>query len=232
MTINPDEALNQLPLTTLSELGNNELLQFRCKASSDGRYCVEILRRALVERTDEAWSVLQQCFSETIRIWILSHPSRDVALLRDSEENYIAQTFSRFWYAVRDRHLEFTTLSATLSYLRATLSAIIIDTLRSHLRLCSREVPLSEPVLSNEPCVEEPPGGENLWESIQALLLNERERRIFYLLYYCGLKPREVVIRCSQEFADVKEIYSMNANIIDRLRRNCDRLRHVLGNDE
>ncbi|HEX6481054.1 MAG TPA: hypothetical protein VF043_19615 [Ktedonobacteraceae bacterium] len=232
MTINPDEAFSQLPLATLLEPGNNELQRFRCKASSDEYYCVENLRRALVEQTDEAWSVLQQCFSETIRIWIRSHPSRDVALLRDSEENYIAQTFSRFWYAVRDHHLEFTTLPAILSYLRATLSGIITDTLRSYLRLHSREVPLPEPELSGEPCVEESLENENLWESIQALLLNERERRIFYLLYYCGLKPREVVIRCSQEFADVKEIYSMNANIIKRLRRNCDRLRHVVGSDE
>jgi hypothetical protein len=38
--------------------------------------------------------------------------------------------------------------------------------------------------------------------------------------------------RCSQEFADVKEIYRLNTNIIERLRRNCDRLRHVLGGDE
>jgi hypothetical protein len=232
MAINVDEALSQLPLTTLSELGNNELRRFRCKASSNERYCVEILRRALVEQTDEAWSVLQQCFSETIRIWIHSHPSSDVALLRDSEENYIAQTFSRFWYAVRDHHLEFTTLSAALSYLHATLSSIITDTLRSHLRLRSREVPLPEPGLTVEPCVEEPLESEKLWESIQPLLLNERERRIFYLLYCCGLKPREVVILCSQEFADVKEIYRLNTNIIDRLRRNCDRLRHVLGSDE
>jgi hypothetical protein len=232
MAINLDEALSQLPLATLSELGNNELRRFRCKASSNERYCVEILRRALVEQTDEAWSVLQQCFSEPIRIWIHSHPSRDMALLRDSEENYIAQTFSRFWYAVRDHHPEFTTLSAALSYLHATLSSIITDTLRSHLRLLSREVPLPEPGLTVEPCVEEPLESENLWESIQPLLLNERERRIFYLLYCCGLKPREVVILCSQEFADVKEIYRLNTNIIERLRRNCDRLRYVLGSDE
>jgi hypothetical protein len=220
---------NVMPLTTLSELGNNELQQFRWKASSEERYCVEILRRALVEQTDEVWSVLQQCFSETIRIWIRSHPNRDVALLRDSEENYIAQTFSRFWYAVRDRHLEFTTLSAALSYLHATLNGLLTDTLRSHLRLQSREVPLPEPGLSNVPRAGEPPDSRSLWESVQTLLVDERERRIFYLLYCCGLKPREVVMRCSHEFDDVKEVYRLNQNIIERLRRNRSRLRYLLG---
>ena len=231
MAIKMEEALSQIPLTTLSELGITELQRFRCKTSVEERYCVEVLRRALVDQTDEAWSALQQCFSETIRIWIRSHPSRDVALLRDSEENYIAQTFSRFWYALRDQHVEFSTLSAALSYLHATLNGILTDTLRSHLRQLSREVPLPEPGISDEPYAEEPLESERLWESMQALLVNERERRLFSLLYCCGLKPREVVKRCPQEFADVKEIYRLNTNIIERLRRNRERLRYLLGSD-
>src|SRR6266566_1979699 len=75
-------------------------------------YSVELLRWALVLLSDAAWSMLQQCFSETVRSWIWRHPGRDVVLLRDSEENYIAQTFTRFWLAVRDQHVEFTTLPA------------------------------------------------------------------------------------------------------------------------
>lgn len=227
MAINMVEALSQMPMTTLAALGINELQRHRCKASFDERYCLEILRRALVEQTDEAWSVLQQCFSETIRIWIRSHPSSDVAFLRDSEENYIAQTFSRFWFAVRDQHLEFTTLYAALSYLHATLNGIIIDTLRSHLR--SREVPFPEPGCSQEPMVEDTIDGQSIWNSIQLLLPDEREKRLAYLLYYCGLKPREIVTRCPGEFDDVKEIYRLNHNIVERLRRNRDRLQYILG---
>ena len=219
------------PLTTLSELDTNELQQFRHKSSLNERECVEILRRAFVEQTDEAWSVLQQYFSETVRIWVRCHPSSDIALLRDSEENYIAQTFSRFWYAVRKQHIEFTTMPAALSYLHATLNGLIIDTLRSHFRSCTREVSLPEPGLSGEPAAEELFENESLWEGIQSLLCDERERRIFYLLYYCGLKPREVVARCSQEFGDIKEIYRLNTNIIKRLRRNSDRLLYLLGDE-
>jgi len=116
-----------------------------------------------------------------------------------------------------------------LSYLRAILNGLITDTLRSHLR--SREVPLPEPGLSDEPAAEDPLDSQSLWESIQPLLLNERERRIFYLLYCCGLKPREIVTRCSQEFADVKEIYRLISNIIERLRHNSERVRYLLGSD-
>jgi hypothetical protein len=221
-----------MPLTSLLELGINELQRFRSRASSDDHYALEILRRATVEQTDEAWAALQQCFSEIIRVWIRCHPSSDVALLRDSEENYVAQTFSRFWCAMHHQHVEFTTLPAALSYLHATLNGVITDTLRSHLRLCSREVPFPEPGLSNEPSAEEPLESEGLWESIQTLLCDERERRIFYLLYFCGLKPREIVMRCPEEFAEVKEIYRLNQNIIGRLQRNSERLRYLCGSDE
>jgi hypothetical protein len=231
MAICMDEALSQVNLLLLEALGIDELKRYRSKESVDDRYCVEILRRALIEQSDEAWSVLQHCFSEPVRVWFRSHPSSDVALLRDSEENYIALTFSRFWYAVRDQHLEFTTLSAALSYLHATLNGIMLDTLRFQLRLRSRELPLPEPGCSSEPLAGPLLDSQGIWESIQSLLPDEREKRLAYLLYHCGLKPRDIVRRCSQEFPDVQEIYRLNHNIVERLRRNRDRLRHILGGD-
>ena len=105
-----------------------------------------------------------------------------------------------------------------------------MDTLRSHLR--SREVPFPESGCSQEPTAEESIDVRSIWNSLQSLLPEERERRLAYLLYYCGLKPRDIVIHCSREFDDVKEIYRLNHNIVERLRRNRDRLRHVLSDDE
>ena len=231
MSIRMDEALSQVDVLLLEAQGTAELKRYRSKESVEDRYCVEILRRALVEQTDEVWSVLQRCFSEPVRVWLHSHPSSDVALLRDSEENYIAQTFSRFWYAVRDQPLEFTTLSAALRYLHATLNGMMLDTVRFHLRLRSRELPLPEPGCSSEPLTGTHLDSQGIWESIQSLLPDEREKRLAYLLYHCGLKPRDIVRRCSQEFPDVQEIYRLSHNIVERLRRNRDRLRHILGGD-
>ena len=228
MAIQMEEALDQLPLPRLLELSMTELQRYRAKMSVEDTYTVELLRRALIEQTDEGWAALQQCFSETLRIWLRSHPSSDVALRRDSEENYIAQTFARFWFAVRDQRLQFSALPAALRYLHATLNGLLTDTLRSHLRQRLWEVPLPEPGCPDEPGSEDAFESEQLWEGIQKLLVNERERRLFFLLYCCGLKPREVVIRCPQEFDDVQEIYRLNTNIIDRLRRNRDRLHYLL----
>ena len=232
MVTSKHEALSQMKLTTLASLCIDEIAQRCCQETSDGPYSVELLRRATVEQTDQAWSLLPQCFSEIIRAWIRRHPGRDVALLYDSEENLIAQTFSRFWYTAHEQHLEFTRLSAALCYLRATLNGILIDTMRSHFRMQIREVSLPEQGSSAELVAEESIDSQNVWKGIESMLIDERERRIAYLLYFCGLKPREIVIRCAREFDDVKEIYRLHHNIIERLRRNKNRLRYILGNDE
>lgn len=231
MNINMDGAISDLKRTTLADLSTRELQLHRREESFHDRYGVEILRHALIEQSDEAWSAFEECFSGTVRVWLRSHPYSDVALRRDSEENYIARTFTRFWYAVRDQHLALGSLPAILRYLHATLNGLLTDTLRSHLRQCTREVSLPQPGCPEEPGAEDPLQSERLWEGIQKLLVNQRERRLFFLLYGCGLKPRQVVVRCPQEFSDVKEIYRLNANIIERLRRNRDRLSYFCEGD-
>ena len=225
------EALRQMDLSSLADRCGDEMKRQRRREAFDDQYCLEIFRRAILQGADQAWTVLQQCFGETVRVWLRSHPSCDLALRRDSEENYIALTFSRFWYAVRDQQWEFQTLYAALSYLRATLNGIIIDILRTHLG--AKEVPLPEADSPDEPIVSDEPGDEQaVWKSLQDLIPEPREQRLFYLLYYCGFKPREIAARCPQAFHDVKEIYRLNHNILERLRRNRDRLRWLLGDEE
>jgi hypothetical protein len=230
MDVAMDEALSQANLSMLADECAGQLQRHRRKEPADDRFCLEILRRALIQHIDQAWSMVQRCFSEIIRIWLRSHPGSDIALRRDAEENYIAQTFSRFWYATRNQQIEFATLNAALSYLHATLNGIIMDTMRVHFR--SAEVPLPDPDFPDEPAAEEHQDGRMLWESIQSLLPDEREQRLVYLLYYCGFKPKEIARRFPQEFGDVKEIYRLNQNILDRLRRSRDRLRWLLGDEE
>jgi hypothetical protein len=211
------------------ELCISELQSMRTRATDNCRFTQEVMRRAIVEQTDEGWSMLEQCFSETIRTWVHSHPSSELALQGDTEENYIAQTFSRFRYATRSQKGEFATLTAVLSYLHATVGGAIIDTLRflSH----SYEVPFPESAMANEFTVGESIEIENLWQGLQKLLYDERERRVFYLLYACGLKPRKIVTCWPQEFPDVKEIYRLHKNVVERLTRNNGQLRYLWSSD-
>jgi hypothetical protein len=63
---------------------------------------------------------------------------------------------------------------------------------------------------------------------LKALLANPREVRLAYLLFHCGLKPREIVHFCPQEFDDVREVYGLRRTIMERVLRNADLLRSQL----
>lgn len=187
-------------------------------------YGVELLRRATALGDPEAWAWVQQCFSGLVLGWLRRHPYRETACRLENEEYYVDQVFERFWQATTLNHkVEFSTLAAALRYLRLSLNAAILDTLRANVR--SREVSLPEPGEPGEPYIEDVTYSNEIWEIIQTMLPDKREQRLAYLLFYCGLKAREIVRYLPQEWSDVHEIYRMRRSITERLIRNADQLR-------
>jgi len=83
-----------------------------------------------------------------------------------------------------------------------------------------------------EPATEDDYESQDVWEIVESLLPNERECRLAYLLYVCGLKAREIVRYCPEEFSDIQEIYRLTRNIVERLMRNCDQFRWRLSDVE
>jgi hypothetical protein len=197
----------------------------KSKVVENDEYSLELLRRAIVQRDEQAWIGVQQCFGGLVRCWLHQHPKRDVAFRLESEENYVAQTFERFWQATTsNRHVECITLAAALQYLRASLNGVILDTLRTYARPGevmlpeTRELQSQNTINTNEVC-----------EALLMRLSDEREKRLTYLLFHCGLTPREIIHCCPQEWSDVGEIYRVKRNIMERLLHDMDQLRWRLG---
>ncbi len=67
-----------------------------------------------------------------------------------------------------------------------------------------------------------------VWDLLKTMLPNAREQRLAYLLYNCGLKPREIVRFCPREFSDMHEIYHLRCNLMARFLRNADSLQWQL----
>jgi len=61
---------------------------------------------------------------------------------------------------------------------------------------------------------------DNIWGTLQRILPNVREQRLAFLLFNCGLKPREIVSHCPQEFGDVQEVYRLRRNILEQFLHN------------
>ena len=212
-------SLQELAAQCLRELDN-----YRRGEPCTDAFGLELLRRATFQDNQEAWAWVQHCFGGLVRGWLRRHPKREVACRLESEENYVAQAFERFWQATAfNQRVEFSTLAAALQYLRASLNGAILDMLRAYAR--PGEVSLPGPGEPGEPLVEESTDSSEVWQIVHMILSNPREQRLAYLLFHCGLKPREIVRFCSQEWGDVQEIYRLRRNIMERLVRNADCLR-------
>jgi len=215
---------SEMSLSVLAALCLRELDSYRRGEPCTDAYGLELLRRATLQGDQEAWAWVHQCFGGIVRNWFRCHPQREVACHLESEENYVAQTFERFWQATAyNQQVEFSTLAAALQYLRASLHGTILDMLRAYAR--PREVPLPGPGEPGEPLVEENTETGEVWEILRRMLSDPRERRVAYLLFYCGLKPREIVRFCPHEWSSVQEIYRLRRSIMERLLRNVDQLR-------
>jgi len=225
MGIEMDKPPRSMSLSELTSRCMSEIQKYNQREPHNDQCCLEIFRRALLQQDSRAWSVLTERFHGIVLSWVRRHPQREAVRDIDSEENFVAPTFERFWrVTVRNKTLEFTTLAGALVFLRACVNSVIIDTLRSQ-----KEIPIPE---NFERVAPEPDESNQRWEVIKGFIPNAREQRLAYLLYYCGLKPRQIVQLLPREFNDVHEIFRLTRNIIDRLRRNKDRLRWLLGDGE
>ena len=196
---------------------------YLCGSPSNDQYIVELLRRAIVQGDQDAHVGVQQCLSRVVRGWLRWHPKREAAYRLDSEENYVAVAFERFWQGTIDQQIEFSTLATALHYLQVSLNGALLDRLRASSR--PNEVPLPWPGSPEEPLMEDMTSGDEVWECLQRMFLNVREQRLAYLLFHCGLQPGEIVRCCSREFSDMYEIYRLRYNIMERLLCNLHHLR-------
>jgi len=229
MGIEMEELPRNMSLSALADRCMSEINNYRRGEAYSDQYCLEIFRRAMLERDNAAWTVLEDRFREFLLGSFRRHPRSEAASRLDSPENYVAKAFARFWFAaVHNQRLEFTTLAAALSYLRGCLNSTILDALRAYSR--AKEVALPEPGFPLEPVEEEHDNGPDLWGAIRSIL-PERERRLAYLLYHCNLKPREIIRVCPQEFSNVQEIYRLRRNIVERVQRCVDQIRWKLSGE-
>jgi hypothetical protein len=212
--------LRMLKVSEVAEQCLREISAYRRGDPSTDTYSLELLHCATVQGDQEALAALQQSLAEVVRGWLHDHPSREVAVHLDSEDNYVVQAFERFWRATtQSQQVEFRTVAAALQYLRASLHGAILDRLRAYA--WPRENSLPE---SGEPHREDVTSSREIWDLLTTVLSNPRERRLAYLLFHCGLGPREIVECCPQEFNDVREVYCLRCHIMERLSRNADLL--------
>src|SRR5689334_18438251 len=95
MTQKINKSAINIPMLAENCIG--ELNKHRIGEPSDDQYSLQLLCRALRQHDSIAWQAMQQCFNRLMHYWMHTHPMRELACHFDSEENYVAQGFARFW---------------------------------------------------------------------------------------------------------------------------------------
>lgn len=233
MNIIMDTSPRDMNLAVLTGRCSLEVSRYRHRESSDDRYCLEIFRRALVLHNEAAWNVLYTQFNESVCLWFRNHACKEAALRHDTEKSYIDETFKRFWqWGYNQQTLEFTSLAGALRALHLCLNSAIMDTLRAYERPKEEPIPDYGQSDDTQLLVEDSYHQDEWWHIVADILTPASEQRVIYLLYYCGFKPREIMRHCTGEFSSEQEIYRITRNALDRLRRNSDKLRWKLSDDE
>jgi hypothetical protein len=180
---------------------------------------LELLRRASTHHDLEAWAAFQQSLEGTVLTWLHDHPGRETACRVQSERHFVAQAFEQLRQAVIQRHVTFETLPEALLYLRASLCGAILEIQRASSRPRAGSLLLSE-----EPSVQDQTNSSEIWEIVQTLLPSEREQRLAYLLFHCGLGEDEIVQGLPQEWSDAQEVHHLRCHLLKRLLHHTNQL--------
>jgi hypothetical protein len=218
---NQSLTLNQ----TSSEMSNAELAA-RCEGeikkfclgqTGSEKYSLELLHRATVQGNNEARAYMKLCLGDLVLHWLQLHPHRGEVCKLEKEAHYVDITFERFWKSAGFRQqVEFNSLIGVLQFLKSCLNGVLLDSRRACLR--SQAIPAKAEGLQ----IESNFLSNKVWDTFQKVIPNGYEQRLAYLLFDCGLKPREIARFYPREYSDVHEISHMRSSLMNRVVHNAD----------
>jgi hypothetical protein len=200
-------ALASLPLADIERACRRETERYRRREPSDGRFCLEMFRRALARigagmpspADEAAGDALTRTYTEFSKANI-----NRAALPAASVDDLVQQVWLRFWQAAAGG-LAFPTLEQALAYLKlTTMSTLLAE--RRRAREAWRHESLDRRIAE---------GGEDtalstaaepfsahvrrrFRERCREVIYDSLEWRVFWWKYGMGMQPREIAAELAQ----------------------------------
>ncbi len=215
----------RLSINELARCCTEETNKFLKQDASNDRFCLELFRRAIVKRDDDAWACVYQQYAPLVLTWVTQRQSAAVLLGQDGSAPLVNAAFAKFSQALTPVKMDnFDTLAAILKYLKMCVHSVVADEVRSRQ---ARQYEETLESIEQEPATDDPAddvvsnlSAQDLWQIIQEELNGEDERVLVYLAYVQGMKPGEITSLYPRFFPSVDDVYRIKRNVLERLRRN------------
>lgn len=219
--------LRTLALASIANRCARETDLFFQRQRYDPRFCFELLRRAIADRSQRAWELVYAQYRPLVTSWVNRHPA--FAESGEEVQYFVNRAFERMWRAVTaDKFSRFHDLKSVLRYLQMCVHSVILDRVRSagHAMVARQVEDLTAGNMVRDPGNEDPTLAhlyrQEFWAEIQVRLRNEQERYVVYGSFVLALKPRDLVARYPGTFADVQQVYRIKENVLARLGRDAE----------
>lgn len=179
-------------------------------------YCLELFRRAIAEGDQAAWLYIHEQYFRLVYYWItqLSLPENVFV------EDLVQDAFFAFWRAYTPEKLILARgLGSVLAYLKDCAISTVIQARRTSKKQIKEEVSW-QMVGEQKSAADSLPNKEQIWQRILERCQNEQEQLVAQLTYLSSQKPRQILTQYPDRFKDIQEVYRIQRNLLDRLRRD------------
>src|ERR671924_419563 len=213
--VSPVESLS---INDLARCCSEETSKFLKQNASNDRYCLELFRRAIVNRDDDAWACIYSQYAPLVLTWVTQHQSATPLLSQEGSSPLVNAAFAKFAQALTPVKMgNFDSLAAVLKYLKMCVHSVVADEVRSRQ---ARQYEETLESIEYEPSGSDPAddvvatiAAQGLWQIIQEELNGEDERVLLYLAYVQGMKPSEISNQHSRLFPTVDDVYRIKRNV-------------------
>ena len=154
----------------------------------------------------------------------LGGAARPICATGENVDFFVNGACAKLWERITpEKFANFPDVKSILRYLQMCLHSSITDYVRAHNVMT---VEFGEDELKEERVMvvadntSERAHRNAFWDAVNARLKDDKERLVIRGLFVYGMKPGELMTHHPKTFRDVKEIYSIRENVIDRLARD------------
>ena len=200
---------------------------FQRSRSSDDTYCLELFRRAIVQKDQDAWAAVYAQYQRVVATWVCSR----IDCLENSADEVVVDAYARFSRAfTAQRFTQYSQLRSVMAYLQRCAFAAAYDCKRRLQRTAyhtadslddeGMENFLSTPADAVEQHVFGKMEATRVWECVLSHCQDDADRLIARRIFVENLKPDQVYQEQPQLFGSVQAVYQLVRNLRDRLRRD------------